>query len=165
MHVAAPVAASRCAIPSGSPSSTSSIAARPWRRIWRRACASFASGSRPRITKQELAKHVGPGDLIVDLAWNIDCAALLDFCRRNDVLYINTSVEVWNPYAGIETTSPPERTLYARHMALRKMIAGWPAESRRDGGSRSRGQPRPGVALHEDGADRHRPADHRRNAR
>src|SRR5690349_20457341 len=37
---------------------------------------------RERITPEnyeaELARHVGPGDLIVDLAWNIDCAALLD---------------------------------------------------------------------------------------
>ena len=87
---------------------------------------------RERITPEnyeaELAKHVGPGDLLVDLAWNIDCRILLDFCRHRQVLYINTSVEVWNPYAGIETATPPERTLYARHMALRKMIAGWPAE-------------------------------------
>lgn len=84
---------------------------------------------RERITPdnyaEELLKHVGPGGLIVDLAWNIDCATLLEFCRRNDVLYVNTSVEVWNPYEGIESKSPPERTLYARHMALRKMVGGW----------------------------------------
>ncbi len=83
----------------------------------------------PENYEQELAKHAGPGDLIVDLAWNIDCLALLEFCRRNDVLYINTSIEVWNPYAGIDSQSPPERTLYARHMALRELIAGWPAPS------------------------------------
>lgn len=87
---------------------------------------------RERITpenyEQVLAAHVGPGDLIVDLAWNIDCATLLDFCRRHGVLYVNTSVEVWDPYAGAETKTPPERTLYARHMALRKMIAGWRGE-------------------------------------
>jgi homospermidine synthase len=84
---------------------------------------------RERITPENyervLALHAGPGDLIVDLAWNIDCRALLDFCRRHDVLYVNTSVEVWNPYAGIESAAPPERTLYARHMALRRLIAGW----------------------------------------
>src|SRR6266478_5694476 len=87
---------------------------------------------RERITpdnyETELAKHVGPGDILVDLAWNIDCAALLTFCRRNDIRYVNTSVEVWNPYAGVESATPPERTLYARQMALRKMIAGWPSE-------------------------------------
>ena len=87
---------------------------------------------RERITPEnyatELARHVGPGDLIVDLAWNIDCRALLDFCRRNDVLYVNTSVEIWNPYEGMDSTTPPQRTLYARHQALRKMMAAWPAE-------------------------------------
>jgi homospermidine synthase len=89
--------------------------------------------ARERITPEnyqaELARHVGPGDLIVDLAWNIDCATLLDFCRRHAVLYINTSVEVWNPYANIATATPPERTLYARHVALRKMIAEWPGQA------------------------------------
>ncbi len=88
---------------------------------------------RERITPEnyavELARHVGPGDLIVDLAWNIDCGVLLEFCRSNDILYVNTSVEVWNPYAGVETTTPPERTLYARHLALRKMIAAWPGQT------------------------------------
>jgi homospermidine synthase len=88
---------------------------------------------RERITpenyERELLLHVSAGDLIVDLAWNIDCAVLLDFCRRHGVLYINTSVEVWNPYSEIDSKSPPERTLYARHMALRKMITNWPAEA------------------------------------
>ena len=76
----------------------------------------------------ELSKHVGAGDVIVDLAFNIDCAALLEFCRRNGVLYVNTSVEVWDPYTNAESKTPPERTLYARHMNLRKMIADWPSE-------------------------------------
>jgi homospermidine synthase len=83
----------------------------------------------PENYEQELQQHVAAGDLLVDLAWNIDCAALLDFCRRHGVLYINTSVEVWNPYDDGEARTPPERTLYARHMDLRKMIASWPAES------------------------------------
>ncbi|MBS0264831.1 MAG: saccharopine dehydrogenase NADP-binding domain-containing protein, partial [Planctomycetes bacterium] len=88
---------------------------------------------RERITpenyEQVLQQHVGPGDLLIDLAWNIDCGSLLDFCRRHGVLYVNTSVEVWDPYSGAEFKSPPERTLYARHMELRKLIASWPAEN------------------------------------
>lgn len=84
---------------------------------------------RERITPENyetvLATHLQPGDVLVDLAWNIECTALLDFCRRRGVLYVNTSVEVWNPYAGADTKAPPERTLYARHMALRKMVGAW----------------------------------------
>lgn len=79
----------------------------------------------PERYHEQLAAHVGAGDLIVDLAWNIDCMALLEWCHANDVRYVNTSVEVWDPYEGEETKTPPERTLYVRHLNLRKMIAGW----------------------------------------
>jgi homospermidine synthase len=75
--------------------------------------------------RKQLARQVGPGDMIIDLAWNIDCAEILDWCHQHNVLYVNTSVEVWDPYAGKEHKSPPERTLYVRHMALRKMFAKW----------------------------------------
>ena len=72
-----------------------------------------------------LGRHVGRGDLIVDLAWNIGTLDLLEWCRANDVRYVNASLEVWDPYAGMETSPPPERTLYARHMELRDRIAAW----------------------------------------
>ena len=41
-----------------------------------------------------LKKYAGRGDLIIDLAWNIDCIEMLQWCRDNHVLYVNTSVEV-----------------------------------------------------------------------
>jgi homospermidine synthase len=72
-----------------------------------------------------LKKHVGPGDVIIDLAWNIDAGEILQWCHDHGVLYVNTSVEVWDPYEGAEDKHPTERTLYWRHMNLRKMIAGW----------------------------------------
>src|SRR5262249_51948882 len=80
---------------------------------------------RPGYLPEQLSAHVGPGDLIVDLAWNIDCGELLEWCRRHDVRYVNTSIEVWDPYEGKERKTPPERTLYARHMNLRRLFAGW----------------------------------------
>jgi len=82
-----------------------------------------------RITREnvrsELERHLNSGDLLVDLAWNIDCIELLEWCRARGVLYINTSVELWDPYQGAETLTPPERTLYVRHRALSKMIDAW----------------------------------------
>jgi len=72
-----------------------------------------------------LGKHVGRGDMIIDLAWNIECAAIVTWCRENEVLYVNTSVEEWNPYKDFERNDPTLYTLYARHMELREMIDSW----------------------------------------
>lgn len=73
--------------------------------------------------KKLLAEYVGPGDLIIDLAWNIDCRAITTWCRDNEVLYVNTSVEEWDPYKDEQRNDPTKYTLYARHMEIRKMIA------------------------------------------
>jgi homospermidine synthase len=73
-----------------------------------------------------LSSHVGPGDLLVDLAWNIDNPTVLQWCRDHGVRYLNTSVEVWDPYIDLAQTHPLERTLYVRHMTLRRMKASWP---------------------------------------
>jgi homospermidine synthase len=72
-----------------------------------------------------LSQYLSAGDLLIDLAWNIDCGEILQWCHDRGILYINTSVELWDPYAGAEHKHPTERTLYWRHMKLRKMIAGW----------------------------------------
>ena len=72
-----------------------------------------------------LKKYTGPGDLIIDLAWNIDCPAMAQWCRDNEVLYVNTSVEEWDPYKDSERNDPAKYTLYTRHMELRNMIACW----------------------------------------
>ena len=72
-----------------------------------------------------LAAHVRSGDVLVDLAWNIGLEDLLEWCRARDVRYLNTSVELWDPYENPGDTTPQERTLYWRHMALRRQIARW----------------------------------------
>src|ERR1051325_821847 len=76
-----------------------------------------------------LAKYLSAGDLLIDLAWNIDCCEILQWCHDHGVLYINTSVEVWDPYEGAANKHPTERTLYWRHMNVRRMIAKWPEKS------------------------------------
>ncbi len=73
-----------------------------------------------------LSARVGDGDLLLDLAWNIDNPTILQWCRDHGVRYLNTSVEVWDPYEELTATSPLDRTLYRRHMSLRRMKAGWP---------------------------------------
>ena len=82
-----------------------------------------------RITPDNLAstleQYLGSGDLLIDLAWNIDAGEIIQWCHDHNVLYINTSVEVWDPYAGMEDKPPTERTLYVRHLALRKQAQSW----------------------------------------
>ncbi len=88
------------------------------------------------ITRENLAEvlahNLGNGDLLIDLAWNIDLTELLDWCRDHNVRYLNTSIEVWDPYLDPASTSPQERTLYYRHMALRRQLQRW---GRNDGPS------------------------------
>lgn len=72
-----------------------------------------------------LSSKLGAGDLLLDVAWNIDNPTILQWCRDHGVLYLNTSVEVWDPYFDLASTHPLARTLYARHMNIRRMIANW----------------------------------------
>ncbi len=88
---------------------------------------------RERVTSENLGsllgRYLARGDLLIDLAWNIDCCELLQWCHDHGVLYVNTSVEVWDPYAGAGRKHPTERTLYWRHMNIRRMMAQWKGPS------------------------------------
>ena len=57
-----------------------------------------------RITPENLdailSSRVGSGDMLLDLAWNIDCNVILQWCRDHNVRYLNTSVKF-----GILTTT------------------------------------------------------------
>ena len=65
-------------------------------------------------------RALSAGDLLIDLAWNIDCCEIVQWCHDHGVLYINTSVELWDPYAGAERQAP-DRTdaLLAPHEPAR----------------------------------------------
>jgi homospermidine synthase len=84
---------------------------------------------RDRITPSNLGavldRHLSAGDILIDLAWNIDCCEIVHWCHDHGVRYINTSVEVWDPYAGSANKHPTERTLYWRHMNVRRLISRW----------------------------------------
>lgn len=70
-------------------------------------------------------KYLSAGDLLLDLAWNIDCCTILQWCHDHHVLYLNTSVELWDPYENAQGCHPSQQTLYWRHMNIRKMTSGW----------------------------------------
>ncbi|OHE80176.1 MAG: homospermidine synthase [Verrucomicrobia bacterium GWF2_62_7] len=97
-------------------------ALRPW-------TARGVKFARKRVTRDNmgalLGKYLSAGDLLIDLAWNIDCCEILQWCHDNGVLYINTSVELWDPYENAKDAPPTKMTLYWRHMNLRRMTAAW----------------------------------------
>ncbi len=104
-----------------------------------------------------LGQHLSAGDLLIDLAWNIDCCEIVQWCHDRGVLYVNTSVELWDPYAGAGQQAP--------HRADPLLAPHEPAADDRqveragaDGGDRTRGQPRPDQPFHQAGAAGHRAA-------
>ena len=97
-------------------------ALKPWR-------AKGVKFVRARVEKHNLGallgKYLSEGDMLMDLAWNIGAEDILQWCHDRGVLYINASTELWDPYEGAAGKHPTERTLYRRHMDLRRMAAGW----------------------------------------
>ena len=93
---------------------------------------SVAAGAKFVIGKVEksnlastLSRYLSAGDVLVDLAWNIDANVIIGWCHDNDVLYLNTSVEEWDPYESQTDRDPRDRTLYVRHKRLAEMKASW----------------------------------------
>lgn len=84
---------------------------------------------RERITEDSMATQldglVAAGDMVIDLAWNIGAESIIQWCHDHDVNYLNTSIELWDPYTGSHDKHPTEKTLYYRHMRLRKMMKLW----------------------------------------
>ncbi|MDD3181161.1 MAG: saccharopine dehydrogenase C-terminal domain-containing protein [Opitutaceae bacterium] len=93
---------------------------RPWiRRGLRFVRERVVPANLPRL----LSSHVGPGGLIIDLAWSIDCFDILLWARDNDVLYVNASLESWDPGAELHRKTSMEKSLYARYALLLPLIA------------------------------------------
>ncbi len=72
-----------------------------------------------------LRKYVDDGGLIIDLAWNIGANDIIKWCHDHRVLYVNTSVELWDPLEGMFTKSTFEKSLYWRQMKLRELSKDW----------------------------------------
>jgi homospermidine synthase len=72
-----------------------------------------------------LSKFLDNGGLLIDLAWNIGAEDIIRWCHEHEVLYVNTSVELWDPTEGIYTKSPFEKSLYWRQMQLRELSRDW----------------------------------------
>ncbi len=79
----------------------------------------------PENLDRVLSDYLEPGGLLIDLSWNIDCCEILQWCHDHSVLYVNTSVEVWDPEGERFTASPYEKSLYYRQMRLAELTRDW----------------------------------------
>jgi homospermidine synthase len=84
---------------------------------------------RQKVTRDNLDKifsqHLEKGGLLIDLAWNIDCSEIVTWCHDHEVLYVNTSVEVWDSFEERFTATPYKKSLYHRQMKLRELTKNW----------------------------------------
>ncbi|HOX03451.1 MAG TPA: saccharopine dehydrogenase C-terminal domain-containing protein [Candidatus Paceibacterota bacterium] len=95
---------------------------RPWiRRGLRFVRDRVTPLSLPRL----LSTHVGRGGLIIDLAWSIDCFDILAWAHHNEVLYVNASLESWDPVSDMHSKSSLEKSLYARYEKLLPLARQW----------------------------------------
>jgi homospermidine synthase len=72
-----------------------------------------------------LGTYLSTGDMLIDLAWSIDTCEILEWCRDSGVRYLNTSVEQWDAYTDADLHDPRDRSLYVRHMDVRRLKASW----------------------------------------
>lgn len=74
--------------------------------------------------KEILAQYVHADDILIDLAVNIGSIDLIDWCQEHNIMYINTSVELWQEQWE-QATTPLQQTLYERHKLLLKKSRQW----------------------------------------
>lgn len=72
-----------------------------------------------------LAQHARPGDLIVDLAWSVEFFDIIQWAQNHGVLYINASLESWDPTAEMHRKPTYEKSLYARYAKLLPLARRW----------------------------------------
>lgn len=68
-----------------------------------------------------LSRYLSAGDILLDLAYNLETRCLLKWCHDHQVCFVNTSVELWNPFGEAYRNDPRLLTLYHRQMQLLDM--------------------------------------------
>ncbi len=84
---------------------------------------------RERVTPFSLARllsaHARRGDLIIDLAWSVDFFEIVRWAHENEVLYVNASLESWDPAEETHRKGTLEKSLYARYVKLLPLQESW----------------------------------------
>jgi homospermidine synthase len=68
--------------------------------------------------EQIFEKHLSSNDIFLDLAFNLETRCLLKWCHDHNIRFVNTSVELWDPFGDAHLGDPRLLTLYHRQMQL-----------------------------------------------
>ncbi len=73
----------------------------------------------PHNHQDIVRSHIGPGDFLVNVSVDVSSMALIEYCQRNNILYLDTVVEPWIGYYTDPSLSVSQRSNYAlREQAL-----------------------------------------------
>jgi homospermidine synthase len=73
----------------------------------------------PGNLDKTLAKYAGRGDLIINLSVEVSSLAIIQWCQKHGVLYIDTCIEPWGDYYDNKQVPEEQRTnYYLRHSVL-----------------------------------------------
>lgn len=73
----------------------------------------------PENYNEIIGSHIGSGDFLVNVSVDVSSAALIEYCQKNGILYIDTVMEPWLGFYVDPSLSVSQRSNYAlREMAL-----------------------------------------------
>ncbi len=75
---------------------------------------------KPHNYHEIVSSHIGPGDFLLNVSVDVSSAALIEYCQRNNILYLDTVVEPWPGTYTDPKLSISQRSNYAlREEALK----------------------------------------------
>lgn len=81
----------------------------------------------PANLESLLALHLRPGDFLLNLSYGVSSLAVLDWCQRHGVGYLDACIEPWEGGHEDPATPPEQRSNYAyREAALSLRLRGCP---------------------------------------
>ena len=73
----------------------------------------------PRNHQDIIRSHIGPGDFLANVSVDVSSVALIEYCQKNGILYIDTVMEPWQGFYIDPAFSVSQRSNYAlREAAL-----------------------------------------------
>src|SRR3989344_4544535 len=65
--------------------------------------------------------HIGPGDFLVNVSVEVSSAALIEYCQKNGILYLDTVIEPWEGSYTDPSRSISQRSNYALREEVLKL--------------------------------------------